>query len=192
MLKIKIPDQPEEQIWDETNEMFVYKPGVKGCELSLEHSLLSVSKWESIWCKPFLSTVDKTVEETLSYIECMTITPTHVDPEVYKRIPQSEFDKVNKYINNPSTATTFGDQNGSGGKGRRGEVTTSELIYYWMTACNIPFECQKWHLNRLLTLIRICEIKNDPKGNKKMSANEIRKNNDKLNEARRKAMHSKG
>lgn len=190
MLKIKIPDQPEEQLWDEAKEEFVYRKGAKGCELVLEHSLLSVSKWESIWCKPFLDTKDRSVEETLSYIECMTVTPTNVDPEVYKRIPQSEFEKVNNYINNPSTATTIGGS--KGGRSRSGEITTSELIYYWMTACNIPFECQKWHLNRLLTLIRICEIKNDPKGQKKMSSNEIRKDYDKLNEARRKAMHSKG
>lgn len=189
MLKIKIPDQPEEQLWDETNEQFVYKPGVKGCELTLEHSLLSVSKWESIWCKPFLADKERSVEEMLSYIECMTVTPSNVDSEVYKRIPQSEFEKVNNYINNPSTATTFSGPKG-GAKGS--ETTTSELIYYWMTACNIPFECQKWHLNRLLTLIRVCEIKNNPKGQKKMSSNEIRKNYDKLNEARRKAMHSKG
>ena len=189
MLKIKIPDQPDEQLWDEANEMFVYKQGAKGCELTLEHSLLSVSKWESIWCKPFLANKDKTVEEFLSYVECMTITPVNVNPEVYKRIPKSEFDRVNDYVNNPSTATTFSDPKGGFG---RGEVITSEIIYYWMTALNIPFECQKWHLNRLLTLIRVCEIKNDPKSQKKMTANEIRKNNDKLNEMRRKAMHSKG
>lgn len=191
MLRIKIPDQPNEQLWDEANEVFVYRPGLKGCELNLEHSLLSVSKWESIWCKPFLESKDRTVEETLSYIECMTVTPSNVNPEIYKRIPQSEFERVNKYINNPSTASTIGGGI-KGGRGRNGETVTSELIYYWMTAAGIPFECQKWHLNRLLTLIRICEIRNDPKGQEKMSANEIRKNYDKLNEARRKALHTKG
>lgn len=190
MLKIKIPDQPEEQIWLESQEKFIYKPGVKGCDLTLEHSLLSVSKWESIWCKPFIATTNRTIEETLSYIECMTVTPSNVDPELYKRIPESEVERINAYINNPSTATKIG---GSKGKGiGNDEYITSELIYYWMTACNIPFECQKWHLNRLLTLIRICEIKNDPKGQKKMSADEIRKRNDQLNAARRKALHSKG
>lgn len=189
MVKITIPDQPEEQLWDETNECFVYKPGVKGCELTLEHSLLSIAKWESIWCKPYLVDKDKTLEESISYIECMTISPANVNPEVYKRIPQSEYDKVNAYINNPATATTIC---GKKGGGRSSELVTSELIYYWMTACNIPFECQKWHINRLITLIKICEIKNDPKGQKKMSANEVRQNYDKLNEARRRAMHSKG
>ena len=191
MLKITIPDQPKEQLWDETNECFIYREGVKGCELTLEHSLLSVSKWESIWCRPFLSDKEMTVEELLSYIECMTVTPSNVNPEIYKRIPQDEFNKVNDYINHPSTATTFGGPK-AGGKGRGGEIITSELIYYWMTALNIPFECQKWHLNRLLTLIRVCEIKNDPDGQKKMSDSEIRNNYDKLNAMRRAKMHSKG
>ena len=191
MIKIKIPDQPKEQLWDEENEMFVYRESAKGCELTLEHSLLSVAKWESIWCKPFLNSKDKTVEEMLSYIECMTISPSNLDPEIIKRIPQSEFDKINNYINNPFTATTINDS--LVGKGKSGEdIITSELIYYWMIAMSIPFECQKWQLNRLLTLIRICEIKNDTKGQKKRSANEIRQDYDKLNEARRKAMHTKG
>ena len=190
MLRIKIPDQKPEKLWDETNEMFIDIPGAKGCELTLEHSLLSVAKWESIWCKAFLDTKDRTVDETLSYIECMVVTPTNVDSETIKRIPQSEFEKIDKYINNPSTASTFSGPKGSG-KGKD-ELTTSEMIYYWMTACNIPFECQKWHLNRLLTLIRICEIKNDPKGQPKMTENEIRKDYDKLNEMRRKQLGTKG
>lgn len=190
MLRVKIPDQPGEQLWDETNEMFYYTNPVKGCELVLEHSLLSVSKWESIWCKPFLKTKNLTIEEELSYVECMTISPNNVPQEVYNRLSRSELDRINAYINNPSTATTFSGP--KGGKGGNKETATSEMIYYWMSACNLPFEvCQKWHLNRLLTLIRLCEIKNDPKG-QKMSANEIRKSNDEINEMRRKAMHSKG
>lgn len=188
MLKINIPDQPEEQFWDETNECFVYLNGLRGCELSLEHSLLSVSKWESIWCKPFLSEKEKTVEELLSYIECMTITPSNINPELYKRIPQSEFEKVNKYINNPSTATTFGGHKGKGSS--KGEIVTSEVIYYWMVALGIPFECQKWHLNRLLTLIEVCNIKNQPP--KKMKRKDLINRNRSLNEARRKALNSEG
>jgi hypothetical protein len=190
MLKIKIPDQPKEQLWDEVNECFTYIDGIKGCELTLEHSLLSVSKWESIWCKPFLLEKNKTVEEMLSYIECMTITPTNVEHEVYQRIPQSEFSRINEYIKSPASATTFGGGPGSGSG--RGDIVTSELIYYWMTACNIPFECQKWHLNRLLTLIRICQIKNDPKGQKKVNVAQVRRDYDKLNDLRRAKMHTKG
>lgn len=191
MLKIKIPDQPPEKLWDEINEVFIDRPGLKGCELTLEHSLLSVSKWESIWCKPFLNRKDKTVEETISYIECMIVTPSNVDPEVIKRIPQSEYEKVDKYINNPSTATTFGGPKGKG-VGQKSDIITSELIYYWMVAMNIPIECQKWHLNRLLSLIRICEIKNNPKGQPKMTANEIRQDYDRLNEERRRKLGTKG
>lgn len=188
MLKIKIPDQPKEQLWDETNERFIYRDGIKGCELTLEHSLLSVAKWEAIWCKPFLSTKDKTIEETLSYVECMTVMPSTVQPEIYKRIPQSDLDRIYEYINSPSTATTFGGPKNGG----RNEIITSELIYYSMTALNIPFECQKWHLNRLLTLIRVCEIKNNPEGQKKMSASELRRQYDRLNDIRRAKMNSKG
>lgn len=190
MLKIKIPDQPKEQLWDERNECFIYGKAIKGCELVLEHSLLSVSKWESIWCKPFLKEKDKPVDEFISYIECMTVSPSNVDREIYRRIPQSEIAKVNEYINNPSTATTFGSS--GRGRGRGGDIVTSELIYYWMTACNIPFECQKWHLNRLLTLIRVCQIKNDPDSQKKMTAAEMRRQYDKMNDLRRAKMHSKG
>lgn len=190
MLKIQIPDQ-EEQLWDEEKEVFIYNKKAKGCELILEHSLLSISKWESIWCKPFLVTKDKSVEEMLSYVECMVVTPTNVDPDLIRRIPQSEFERINAYINNPSTASTI---NTIGGKGRgsNGELVTSELIYYWMTALSIPFECQKWHLNRLLALIRICEIKNDPKGQPKMSANETRDYYDQLNERNKKLFNTKG
>ena len=193
MLKITIPDQPKSQLWDDEKEEFVYLPGVKGCELTLEHSLLSVAKWESIWCKAFLDKKDRTVEETLSYIECMVITPTNVSSDLIRRIPQSDFDRINNYINNPATATTI-TEHASGSKGRTkdGELITSELIYYWMIAAQVPFECQKWHLNRLLTLLRLCEIKNDPKGQKKRTPNEIRRDYDKLNEMRRKAMHTKG
>jgi len=190
MLKIVIPDQPKEQFWDEVNECFVYKDAVKGCELILEHSLLSVSKWESIWCKPFLSEDEKTVAEVLSYVECMTVSPSRVDPEIYKRISQSEIDKVNEYIKHPATATTFG---GNGhGIGHSGEIVTSELVYYWMVALQIPFECQKWHFNRLLTLVKICEIKNNPDSQKKRSAAQMRRDYDKLNDLRRKQLHTKG
>lgn len=189
MLKVKIPEQPAEQLWDYDNEMFVYTKPVKACELTLEHSLLSVSKWESIWCKAFLAEKDHTVEEMLSYIECMIVSPQNVDQELIKRIPQSEFERIDKYINSPATATII---NGEIGGKKSSEFTSSEMIYYWMIAMNIPIECQKWHLNRLLTLIKVCEIKNDPKGQKKMSANEIRADYDKLNEMRKKKYHTKG
>lgn len=181
MLTIEVPISPEG--WDEVKEEFVE---AKTQTLQLEHSLVSLSKWESKWNKSFLSNKEKTYEETKDYIRCMTITQ-NVDPEVYNCLRNSDIDKVNQYIQAPMTATTFMED--KSGKGNR-EVITSELIYYWMIALNIPFECQKWHLNRLLTLIRVCNIKNTPP--KKRSKRDIMNQNAALNAARRKRLNSKG
>ena len=181
MLRIEIPISPEG--WDEEKQEFV-EPKVK--VLQLEHSLVSLSKWESKWCKSFLSKKDKTYEETLDYIKCMTITQ-NVDPDVYNHLTRENIIQVNKYIESPMTATFFSDD--KTGKVNR-EVITSELIYYWMIALNIPFECQKWHLNRLLTLIKVCNIKNSPP--KKRSRKELMSRNAALNAARRQQMNSKG
>lgn len=154
--------------------------------LQLEHSLVSLSKWESKWCKVFLSKEEKTPEETIDYIKCMTITQ-NVNPDVYNRLSKSNIEEINKYIEAPMTATTF---YGDNQKGRGKETVTAELIYYWMIALNIPMECQKWHLNRLLTLIRVCNVKNTPP--KKMSRKDIMSRNAALNAARRKQFNSKG
>lgn len=169
--------------WDEINEVFVTS---KDQTLQLEHSLISLSKWESKYCKPFLTKDNKTVEETLDYIKFMTITP-HVDPNVYMRLTKDNVETINEYIAAPMTATTFPNRNSS--KINREQIT-SELIYYWMIALQIPFECQKWHLNRLLTLIRVCNIKNQPP--KKMSKQEITNNYAAINAARKKKLNTKG
>lgn len=181
MLRIEIPINPEG--WDEKRQEFV-KP--KTQILQLEHSLVSLSKWESKWCKPFFSNEEKSYEEVLDYIKCMTITQ-NVDPEVYNHLTESNITDINNYINAPMTATTFTNDKGHG---NNREIITSELVYYWMIALNIPVEFQKWHINRLLTLIRVCEIKNSPQ--KKMSKNEIMSRNAALNEARRKKLNSRG
>ncbi len=180
MLKITIPYT---ELWDETNEEFII---VKEQTLSLEHSLVSLSKWESKWCKPFLVNKPKTAEETIDYIRCMTLTQ-NVDPYVYKCITNANVEKINDYIGQPMTATTF--SNNPTDRPNR-EIITSELIYYWMIALNIPFECQKWHLNRLLTLIRVCNIKNQP--SKKMSRADVMRRNSALNAARRKQYNTNG
>lgn len=180
MLSIYIPPA---ELWDEKRNEFVQFPGKK---LQLEHSLVSLAKWEAIWKKPFITKlkVAKTRQETLSYIQCMTITQ-NVDPYAYQFLTDENLEAIRKYIDDPMTATTFQEQDRSSNEG-----ITAELIYYWMIAFNIPFECQKWHLNRLLALIKVCSIKNQPA--KKMSNRQILSNNAKLNAARRAALHTKG
>lgn len=183
MLRIVIPISPEG--WDEEKQEFV-EP--KTQTLQLEHSLVSLSKWESKWNKPFLSKDIKTLEETVDYIRCMTITQ-NVDPDVYNCITNENIEQVNEYIEAPMTATWFNDNKSGRGKGKS-EITTSEIIYYWMISLNIPFECQKWHLNRLLTLIRVCDVKNAPP--KKMSKKQQFSQQRNLNAARKKSLHTRG
>ena len=180
MLRVTIPAI---ELWDESKEEFI---NTKGQTLQLEHSLVSLSKWESKWCKPFISKDTKTEEEELDYIRCMTITQ-NVDPDVYKFIPNDIREEIKEYINAPMTATWFNEDK----KGKvDSEQITSELVYYWMIAQNIPFECEKWHLNRLLTLIKVCNIKSQPP--KKMSKKALMSRNTALNAARRKQLNTKG
>lgn len=178
MLKIKVP---ETEMYDELNEEFLI---FKEQTLHLEHSLISLSKWESKWLKPFWSKYDKTREESIDYIRCMTINP--VNDDIYDRITPSIIAQINKYIDWPMTATTFYRVD----KGQNKETITSEIIYYWMITLNIPFECQKWHLNRLLTLINVCDMKNNP--SKKMSRKELLNRNRELNKIRREELNTKG
>lgn len=180
MLQLIIPGS---EYWDEEKEEFVYS---KSYVLNLEHSLVSISKWESRWHKPFLAKADKTSEETLDYIKCMTITQ-NVDPEAYNHLTSSNVEQINSYIESPMTATTFREDKNAP---KNREIITSEIIYYWMIVHNIPFECQKWHLNRLLTLIRVCNIKNQPQ--KKRSKKEILASNAAINAARRKELNTSG
>lgn len=179
MLKITIPGK---EMFNEKTQEFLE---TKSYTIQLEHSLVSISKWESKWNKPFLSKQEKTVEETIDYIRCMTITQ-NIDPIVYNGLSEDNIKAINKYIDAPMTATTF--PNGTGKINN--EVITSELIYYWMTSMHIPMECQRWHLNRLLTLIRVCDVKNNPP--KKMSRRELIQRNASLNAARRAKFNSKG
>lgn len=174
---------PAAEYWDEGREVFINYPETV---LRLEHSLVSVSKWESRWNKAFLSRGEKTLEQTIDYIRCMTITQ-NVSENVYDRLSANNIEEVNAYIEAPMTATHIREQ-GSGGY--NSEQVTSELIYYWLISLGIPFECQKWHLNRLLTLIRVCSVKN--RSPKKMSKGEISRRNAALNAARRKKYNTKG
>lgn len=154
--------------------------------IELEHSLVSISKWESIYKKPFLSSGEKTSDEILGYIRAM-ITSPNVDFDVLNRLSGKHVVLIQEYINSPQSATTFGMLPERRGPG---EIITSELIYYWLVAFNIPFECQTWHLNRLFALIRICNIKNSKPT--KMSRNELAQRNRELNARRRAELNTTG
>lgn len=179
MLQITIPAMND--LWDEWNQQFL---SIKETTIQLEHSLLSISIWESKWNKSFINTKDKTEEELIDYIKCMTITK-NVDPNVYVCLTAENIQEIVNYINAPMTATIIRDT----GKSSR-EIVTSELIYYWMISLNIPVKFEKWHLNRLITLIKVCSIKNQPP--KKMSRGEIMQRNAALNAERKKRLNTKG
>lgn len=180
MLRVTIPAF---ELYNESTEEFIY---VKEQVLQMEHSLVAISKWEAKWHKPFLGTSDKTHEEIVDYIRCMTITQ-NVNPFTYMGITDTVLTQITDYINDDHTATWFRDDKSHP---NNGEIVTSELIYYWMIALGIPQEYQKWHLGRLLTLIRICNIKNAPP--RKMSRKEILQRNSELNKARRAKYKTKG
>lgn len=181
MLQIKVPLGREQ--WDEKNEVFIL-PEMR--TLQLEHSLVSISKWESKWCVPFFSKRSKTTEEVIDYIKCMTITQ-NVKDETYEYLTQSNVDEILKYIESPMTATTF---NGRSNNRPTREVITSELVYHWMIELGIPMECQKWHINRLLTLVEVRNIKTQPP--KKVGGKDLMGQYAKLNEARRRKYNSRG
>lgn len=175
------------ELFDEATQHFLT---IKPTTLRLEHSLIAISKWESKYHVPFLKEGDKTDEQLEYYFKCMTIN-TGVDPNVYKALSIEQQKEIIEYIHDPMTATWFGDVKAPGkGRDRNKDTITSELIYYWMVALQIPSEYEKWHLNRLLTLIQVCNSYNQPP--KKMSKGEIIRNNDAINAARRAAMHTKG
>lgn len=180
--------------WDEKTNRFINLD--HDTTLQLEHSLISISRWEAKWKKPYLSNLErfaKTPEEVLDYVKCMTIS-NNVNPDVYQCLSSENLQAINDYISDPMTATWFSNEpQKPKGKGpiMQKEVMTSELMYYYMTEYGISWEAQKWHVNRLLTLLKTFSEKESASG-KKMSTRDILKRNSRLNEARRAAMHSKG
>jgi len=170
-------------VYDESADKFSTEGGV---ELQLEHSLISLSKWESEFERPFLGKDDKTTEEVLAYIRCMIVTPNPPE-DILQRLSKENLEAVNAYIDRKMTATWFSEQPGAP---KTREVITSELVYYWMTVFQIPFECESWHLNRLFTLIRICNIKQAKP--KKMSRAEIAARNRELNAQRKAQLGTRG
>ena len=182
MLELKIP---EVDLFDQELQEFIGV--IRPQTIRLEHSLVSLAKWESRWEKPFLQKEPMTMEETIHYIRCMTITQ-NVNPQVFGYVAKYHLHEIYGYMELPMTATTF-SKDKEPWRGSR-EIVTAEIIYYWMTAFNIPFECQKWHLNRLLTLINVCNLKNKPP--KKMSQRDILTRNHNLNQQRLKKLGTRG
>lgn len=179
MLQITIPDW---ELWDEGKEEFIQE---KGRTLQLEHSLVSLSKWEAKWKKAFLG-CNLTFEETIDYIRCMTLTQ-NVKPEIYRHLTVENIKEIRSYIGSSMTATTLRKDDSPK---RFGEIVTAEILYSDMILLGIPFECQKWHLSRLITLIRVCDLRSKPA--KKMNPGELRKRNAKLNADRKKKWHTRG
>lgn len=180
MLEIEVPGV--EYFNEKTNE-FVE---IDSCVLHLEHSLVSLSKWESKWEIPFLGKEEKTEEQTLSYIKLMTQEP-NVAPEVYSRLSEENYKVINEYISSKMTATWFSEPKNEPASR---EIITAELIYYWMISMNIPFECQHWHLSRLITLIKVCGQKNQPQ--KKMKKGDLIERNRRLNAERQAKFNTTG
>lgn len=177
---------PEKNGFDNDTNSFI---SIKATDIQLEHSLISLKKWEQKYHIPFLDNKhEKTAEEWLYYIRCMTITQ-NVDEDVFKYMSMNELKQVMAYIEDPMTATWFNDKDKKGAATKKNEVITAEIIYYWMIALNIPIQFEKWHLNQLLTLIRVVNIKNNPS---KMGRKEQAMQRQALNAKRRAAMHSKG
>ena len=180
MLTIIVPGV---EMFDEQTQEFITEGDVT---LDLEHSLVSLSKWESIHEKPFLGKDEKTTNEVLDYIKCMTLTP-EIPEEVFHKLSEGNIKEINNYIEAKMTATWFNDPPGAPASR---DVITAELIYYWMVTFQIPFECETWHLNRLFTLIRVCNIKQAKP--KKMSRSEIARRNRELNAQRRQQLGTTG
>lgn len=180
MLRIIVPAA---DFFNESDGKFV---DFKEVIVDLEHSLISVSKWESEFGKPFLARGERTTQEIYGYIRAMIVT-SGVTPDVLQRLSAQNIEDIQRYIDSPQSATTFGSMPERRGPG---ETITSELIYYWMVAFNIPFECQYWHLNRLFALVRICNIKNSKQP--KMSRNELAQRNRDLNAQRRAQLGTSG
>ncbi len=186
-------DVDSKELYDEVNNQFIKTPHTV---LQLEHSLISISKWESKWHKPFLKSSDHlTREEILYYIKCMTISPGNVSDEVYLALSQKNVNDIIDYIKDPMTATWIGSTDDNKQKPKSKEIITSELIYYWMIALQIPYEFEKWHLNRLLMLIKVCNAKNEEstsKNKNKMTTRQLMSRNAALNAQRKAKLHSKG
>lgn len=183
----------ERELWDEKAQEFLTFPAQT---IKLEHSLISLTKWEERWHEPLLGRAgekpNRTEEQDISYIECMMITQ-NLPPRFYESLDASVIQKIFEYMNDPHTATTFPERPGSR-KPTKKKTVTSELIYYWMIQAQIPFSCEKWHLSRLLTLIKVCDVKNAEQNPKKgkMSRSKLAAERRALNAQRKAQLNTTG
>ena len=181
---------PKSEVFDNTNQIF--RRVTKETTLQLEHSLISLQKWEARWHTPFLVKKGKTLEQTIDYIRCMCLTP-NVKEDVFYCIPKSEMTRIANYIDDPMTATTVTTRGKGPGPKKKNKIVTAEVIYYWMISLNIPNEYRKWHLNQLLMLIRVINAENasnDP--NNKRKKHEVLADYRAINEANKKRFNTKG
>ena len=177
---------PKGEVFDSENNIFWRV--TKDTTIQLEHSLISLQKWEARWQIPFLTSNDKTLEQTIDYIRCMCLTP-NVKEDVFYCIPRSEMNRISDYIKNPMTATTISGRGPKKSPGKR-KIITAEVIYYRMITLNIPSEYKKWHLNQLLMLIQVINAENAPKTKRKK--HEIMEEYRAINEANKKKYNTKG
>ena len=174
---------PGKELYDEETGLFIT---IKDTTVVMEHSLLSISKWESKWHKPYLSREPKTNEENIDYLRCMCLTQG-IDPKVFLALDQRSAKAIGDYIADPMTATTIKHRDNRPSR----EIITNEIIYYWMADLGIPFDpCQKWHFNHLMTLIQVAFAKQQPE--KKMSRKEMLAERKMLNSQRRAKYHTHG
>lgn len=173
-------------LWDERNEEFIHLPEAT---IELEHSLATISKWEAKWGLPFLSEKKKTPEQLIDYIRIMAVNETKIDKRIFDYLSGPVYKVVQEFIDAPMSATWFREDKQSRGRGR---IITSELIYYWMIALNIPIECEHWHLNRLLTLIKVCNEESKPREKRKPMDNAALRERDALNKQRQQQLNTHG
>lgn len=187
-MQLKITMPKEEVYFEDINEFRNFEE----MTFVFVHSLVSISKWEAKHHKAFFGKQEKTVEEMVDYISCMVVSPEEYDPLQLKRLIncRQNFTKLTEYINDPMTATMFRSDNEDKRHGGTSDVPTSELMYYWMIANSIPVEFENWHINRLMTLIKVCSLKNSPQ--KKRSSRDIMSSNKALNEARKAKLGTRG
>lgn len=185
----------QRELWDDNNNQFVYFGPEEPLDLCLEHSLVSLYKWESKYHKSYLNTVDKTSDEIFDYISMMVIGDYEdkLDKDIFKALTKDDVKRIDDYINDPMTATTISENElkKNSKASLKNEIITAEILYYYMTALNIPFECQHWHLGKLIMLIKVCCIKNQPedKKKKKMTSSDMALRRARMEAARAKYKH---